>query len=59
MLQNIPSLVYFCLTRTTKMTPQGPTKTSPKISLVAKLQGNIKCTPNLIEEKFIKKDQKV
>lgn len=53
-----PFLGLLCLTRTTKMTPQGPTKTSPKISLVAKLQGNIKCTPNLIEEKFIKKIKK-
>lgn len=53
-----PFLGLLCLTRTTKMTPQGPTKTSPKISLIAKLQGNIKYTPNLVEEKFLKKIRK-
>ncbi|KAL6451564.1 UBX3 UBX domain-containing protein 3 [Candida maltosa Xu316] len=53
-----PFLGLLCLTRTTKMTPQGPAKTPAKISLVAKLQGNVKCTPKLLDDKFIKKMKK-
>lgn len=36
-----PFLGLLCLTRSTTMSPQGPIKTSPKISLILKLQGSV------------------
>ncbi|KAI5955281.1 ucp10 [Candida jiufengensis] len=64
-----PFLGLLCLTRTTKMTPDGPKKDPAKISLIAKLQGgNIKSSTNgtnseedariIIKNKFLKKIEK-
>jgi FAS-associated factor 2 len=53
-----PFLGLLCLTRTTNMTPQGPTKASPKISLILKLQGGFSDDVDentLIQNKFYKK----
>ncbi|CAX42238.1 UBX domain-containing protein, putative [Candida dubliniensis CD36] len=36
-----PFLGLLCLTRSSKMTPEGPRKTASKLSLVSKIQGNI------------------
>lgn len=48
-----PFLGLMCLTRTTTMTPQGPVKTSAKISLVSKIQGNVDSNATqLINNKF-------
>lgn len=56
-----PFLGLLSLTRSTTMTPEGPVKTSPKISLLVKIQGEISTTVNadsLIQNKFIKKIEK-
>ncbi|CUM62925.1 uncharacterized protein PRCAT00000485001 [Priceomyces carsonii] len=56
-----PFLGLVFLTRTTRMTPDGPVKTSPKITLVLKIQGGLgpDVDPNaLIELKFKKKIRK-
>ncbi|ABN65505.2 predicted protein [Scheffersomyces stipitis CBS 6054] len=53
-----PFLGLLCLTRTTKMSPQGPIKTSPKISLISKIQGGFSEDVDvrvLIQNKFRKK----
>lgn len=52
-----PFLGVLCLTRTSTMTPQGPSKTPPKISLILKIQGGIgEGDPDkLIQSKFIKR----
>lgn len=50
-----PFLGLLCLTRNTKMSPAGPVKTSPTISLVLKIQGGIPPQTNasaLIQQKF-------
>lgn len=48
-----PFLGLLCLTTNTTMTPEGPIKSSPKISLISKVQGNFSSTPNaLIQSKF-------
>lgn len=54
-----PFLGVLCLTRITKMTPEGPRKEPAKISLIAKLQGG-KINPledanSVIRDKFVKK----
>ncbi|CAH2353825.1 hypothetical protein CLIB1423_12S03752 [[Candida] railenensis] len=57
-LTKFPFLGILCLTRSTNMTPQGPTKTSPRISLISKIQGGINPNVNpstIIDSKFIKK----
>lgn len=41
-----PFVGLLCLTRTLKMTPLGPVKTAPTVSLVAKLQGGIRVGTN-------------
>lgn len=56
-----PFLGLLCLTRNTVMTPQGPSKTAPKISLILKIQGSISESqdPNqVIQNKFIKRAMK-
>ncbi|KAK6455023.1 uncharacterized protein RJT20DRAFT_129692 [Scheffersomyces xylosifermentans] len=53
-----PFLGLLCLTRTTTMSPQGPVKTSPKISLISKVQGGFGDeldVNQLIQNKFKKK----
>jgi len=48
-----PFLGVLCLTRTTTMTPEGPVKTPPKISLITKIQGNVKSNESvIIQRKF-------
>lgn len=48
-----PFLGLLCLTSTTTMTPEGPIKSAPKISLISKIQGNFHSTANaLIQSKF-------
>lgn len=42
-----PFLGLLCLTRSLKMTPEGPRKTVSKLSLVSKIQGNIINTQSL------------
>lgn len=55
-----PFLGVLCLTRTSTMTPQGPSKTPPKISLILKIQGGIGDVDpaRLIQGKFIKRSLK-
>ncbi|CAH6723107.1 UBX domain-containing protein 3 [[Candida] jaroonii] len=56
-----PFLGLLALTRSTTMSPDGPVKTSPKISLLVKIQGGIKDDVDsdaLIENKFVKKMSK-
>lgn len=56
-----PFLGLLCLTRSTTMSPQGPVKTSPKVSLILKIQGSISNNqdPNVvINNKFEKKIHK-
>ncbi|KAK6198934.1 uncharacterized protein RJT21DRAFT_52587 [Scheffersomyces amazonensis] len=61
-----PFLGLMCLTRSTTMTQSGPVKTSPKVSLVSKLQGGLLTNNNgedpdinnLIKSKFLKKIEK-
>lgn len=51
-----PFLGLLCLTRSTKMTPMGPVKTLPTISLVLKIQGGLTPQTNasaLIQTKFV------
>lgn len=53
-----PFLGLLCLTRTSTMTPQGPSKSAPKISLILKIQGGIgpdQDADTLILNKFIKR----
>lgn len=50
-----PFLGLLCLTSITTMTPEGPIKSSPKISLISKIQGNLTSNSNpniLIQSKF-------
>ncbi|KAK6462655.1 hypothetical protein DFJ63DRAFT_169454 [Scheffersomyces coipomensis] len=57
-----PFLGLLCLTRSTTMTQSGPVKTSPKVSLVSKLQGGLfnedMDINQLIKSKFHKKIEK-
>lgn len=56
-----PFLGLLCLTRTSTMSPQGPVKTSPKISLVLKIQGSFPEDQNpsvIIQNKFKKRISK-
>ncbi|CAK9441312.1 uncharacterized protein LODBEIA_P51810 [Lodderomyces beijingensis] len=58
-----PFLGLLCLTRNTKMTPEGPQKEPSKISLIAKMQGGSTSNAstngaNLIKSKFISKMNK-
>lgn len=46
-----PFLGLLCLTRTTTMSPQGPVKTNPKISLILKVQGG--CGEDIHTDKVI------
>lgn len=54
-----PFVGLLCLARSTTMSPQGPVKTSPKISLVLKIQGTAGTTQldarTLITKKFVQK----
>lgn len=54
-----PFLGVLCLTRSTKMTPEGPKKDPAKISLIAKLQGGkvnpVEDANTVIRDKFVKK----
>ena len=54
-----PFLGALCLTRNTKMTPEGPKKDPAKISLIAKLQGGkvgfLEDANTVIRNKFVKK----
>lgn len=56
-----PFLGLLSLTRNTTMTADGPVKTAPKISLLGKIQGNVKDdvrSNTIITNKFIKKIKK-
>lgn len=56
-----PFLGLLALTRTTTMTPEGPVKSSAKISLLVKLQGDVvgeTDVDSLIQQKFIRKIEK-
>lgn len=56
-----PFLGLLCLTRTTTMSPQGPVKTPARISLVLKIQGNLRDQTDiesLIRNKFTKRIEK-
>lgn len=57
-VSKFPFLGLLCLTRTTTMTPQGPSKTAPKISLILKIQGgisNVQDPVHIIQNKFVKR----
>ncbi|WPK24533.1 hypothetical protein PUMCH_001809 [Australozyma saopauloensis] len=57
-ISKFPMLGLLCLTRATKMTPEGPTKEAARISLVLKIQGGIRDSADvgaLIHSKFVKK----
>lgn len=56
-----PFLGLLCLTRTTTMSQQGPVKTSPKISLILKIQGGLNEDTNVsatVIDKFKRKVRK-
>lgn len=55
-----PFLGVLCLTRSSTMTPQGPSKSAPKISLILKIQGGIgEGDPDkIIQNKFIRRSLK-
>lgn len=56
-----PFLGLLCLTRTTTMSQQGPVKTSPKISLILKIQGGLDEDVNIrttVIDKFKRKIRK-
>lgn len=59
-ITKFPVLGLLCLTRTTTMTPEGPKKTAPRISLVLKIQGGVPSqdADALIHSKFIKRMMK-
>lgn len=53
-----PFLGLMCLTRSINMTPQGPSKTAPKVSLVLKIQGgigNAQDAEQVIQHKFVRR----
>ncbi|OBA23366.1 hypothetical protein METBIDRAFT_76422 [Metschnikowia bicuspidata var. bicuspidata NRRL YB-4993] len=57
-ITKFPMIGLLCLTRTTSMTPDGPRKSSPRISLILKIQGGLKDSTNpesLIHNKFVKR----
>lgn len=52
----LPFLGLLCLTRGTFMSPQGPVKTAPKLSLILKVQGDLAGQSSaLITERFTQK----
>lgn len=51
----VPFLGVLCLTRSTIMSPQGPVKTTPKLSLILKVQGDFDEPSILINERFRRK----
>lgn len=60
-ITKFPVLGLLCLTRSTTMTPEGPKKTAPRISLVLKIQGGLpegQDADALIHSKFIKRMMK-
>lgn len=60
-ISKFPTLGLICLTRTTTMTPEGPVKGPPRISLISKIQGGLKKDQNpdhIISNKFIKRMMK-
>ncbi|KAM9933915.1 hypothetical protein OXX80_006481 [Metschnikowia pulcherrima] len=60
-ITKFPMIGLLCLTRTTSMTPEGPRKGAPRISLVSKLQGGVKDSQDpeaLIANKFLKRMSK-
>lgn len=57
-ITKFPMLGLICLARTTTMTPEGPQKSSPRISLISKIQGGLDPQVDadaLIYNKFIKR----
>lgn len=57
-ITQLPFLGILCLTRNTVMSPQGPVKSAPKISLVLKIQGDAlqeTSVEQIIEQKITKK----
>lgn len=57
-ITKFPTLGLICLTRTTTMTPEGPVKGPPRISLISKIQGGLRQDQNpdaIISNKFIKR----
>lgn len=60
-ITKFPVLGLLCLARTTTMTPEGPKKTAPRISLILKIQGGLaegQDAQALIYSKFIKRMMK-
>lgn len=60
-ITKFPVLGLLCLARTTTMTPEGPKKTAPRISLILKIQGGLpdgQDADALIYSKFIKRMMK-
>lgn len=60
-ITKFPMLGLLCLTRSTNMTPEGPRKSSPRISLILKVQGGLKDTRDpeeLIYNKFTRRMMK-
>lgn len=60
-ITKFPVLGLLCLARTTTMTPEGPKKTAPRISLILKIQGGLadgQDPQTLIYSKFIKRMMK-
>lgn len=60
-ITKFPMLGVLCLTRTTTMTPEGPVKSTPRISLVSKIQGGVSNphdVESLIHNKFTKRMMK-
>lgn len=52
----MPFLGILCLTRSTIMSPQGPVKAGPKLSLISKVQGDLEDdVSKLINERFKRK----
>ncbi|GEQ67028.1 hypothetical protein JCM33374_g691 [Metschnikowia sp. JCM 33374] len=57
-ITKFPMLGLLCLTRTTSMTPEGPRKSVPRISLISKVQGGLNDSRDpdaVIQSKFKKR----
>lgn len=60
-ITKFPALGLICLARSTVMTPDGPVKSAPRISLISKIQGGLRddqSPESIISNKFIKRMMK-
>lgn len=60
-ITKFPVLGLLCLARTTTMTPEGPKKNAPRISLILKIQGGLPDSVDadqLIQSKFVRRMMK-